>query len=142
MVALFALAILSLLTTRALQNLQTNERREREEELLFVGQAYMNAIAAFYEQSPGTLKRYPENLQALLLDTRAVRTRRPLRRLYLDPIGASADWGVVTMPDGGITGVYSLSKKAPIKVDNFPAQFSTFAGAKSYQEWKFIYVPR
>jgi type II secretory pathway pseudopilin PulG len=141
MVALFALAILAVLTTRALENVRTTERRGREEELLFIGQAYINAIAQYYEQSPGTVKKYPATLEALLLDERTVRLRRPLRRLYRDPIDGELSWGLVTAPDGTVMGVYSLSAKAPLKTNAFPAALSTFAHATSYQDWKFVYLP-
>lgn len=141
MVALFALAVLALLTTRALENQQTSERRAREEELMFVGQAYLAAIAQYYEQSPGTEKHFPAALQDLLLDTRAVRLRRPLRRLYPDPVGGGAGWGMVEAPDGGIMGVYSLSTREPVKVHGFPEKFAAFSQAKSYRDWVFSYAP-
>lgn len=142
MVALFALVVLGVLTTRALENLQTRERRDREDELMFVGQAYLAAITQYYEQSPGTLKLYPPDLEALTLDARAVRLRRPLRRLYLDPIDASRKWGVVLAPGGGIMGVFSLSQRTPIKTGGFPERFASFASAKNYQDWKFVHEPR
>lgn len=139
MVALFALAVLAVLSTRALQNLQLMERREREDELLFVGQAYLNAIAQYHQQSPGTIKRYPPDLQALLIDERAVRVRRPLRRLYRDPIDGNQQWGVVEAPDGGVMGVYSLSLQAPIKRAGFPPALASFENAANYQDWKFVH---
>lgn len=141
MVALFALAVIAVLSTRTLQNLQTMERREREDELLFVGQAYLRAISQYHEQSPGTIKRYPPDLQALLIDERAVRVRRPLRRLYRDPIDGNEQWGIVEAPDGGVMGVYSLSPRAPIKRGGFPPALTGFSGAASYQDWKFVHAP-
>lgn len=141
MVALFALAILSLLATRALENHQTLAWREREAELLQVGTAYSAAIKMYYEQAPGTQKSYPRDLESLLLDARAVRIRRPLRRLYRDPMTANAKWGLVRASDGGIMGVYSLSERVPIKSGAFPASLGDFAGAGSYRDWKFMYVP-
>lgn len=141
MVALFALAIIGVLSTRALQNLQLLERREREEDLLFVGQAYLNAISQYHQQSPGTVKRYPPDLESLLIDERAVRVRRPLRRLYRDPIEGSQEWGIVEAPDGGVMGVYSLSSRTPVKLAGFPPAFDSFEGATTYQDWKFVYAP-
>lgn len=141
MVAIFMLATVTLLSTRALENYQTAERREREAELLHVGQAYAAAIKMYYEQAPGTQKAYPRELKDLLLDTRAVRVRRPLRRLYRDPVGASVEWGIVKASDGGIMGVYSLSPDAPFKRSGFPAGMKEFSEATSYQDWKFVYVP-
>jgi type II secretory pathway pseudopilin PulG len=142
MVAMFALVMLAVLATRALQNQHTNDRRDREEELIFVGQAYINAIGQYYEQTPGTEKRFPPTLKALLVDDRAIQARRPLRRQYLDPITNSDQWGLVTTPEGAIMGVFSLAPGIPIKVGSFPHEFASFAAAKSYQEWKFVYVPR
>jgi type II secretory pathway pseudopilin PulG len=141
MVALFAVAIIGVMSTRAMQNLQTMEQREREDDLLFVGQAYLRAIAQYHDQSPGTVKRYPPDLQSLLLDERAVRVRRPLRRLYSDPVGKSNQWGTVEAPDGGVMGVYSLSPQTPVKRTGFPAALEQFEGATSYQDWKFVYIP-
>lgn len=139
MVALFALAIIAMGASRALQNLQAMERREREDELLFVGQAYLKAIAQYHDQSPGTVRRYPPDLSSLLLDERAVRIRRPLRRLYADPIEGSRQWGKVAAPDGGVMGVYSLSARVPIKRAGFPPALKGFADAASYQDWKFVH---
>ncbi len=141
MVAIFALAVLALMTTRALENLQTTERRDREEELLFVGQQFAMAIEQYYEQSPGTQKVYPRDLDSLLLDERALRIRRPLRRMYRDPIELGNGWGLVRASDGGVMGVYSLSRRTPIKVDRFPARFGHFSGGNSYQDWRFVYEP-
>ena len=142
MLALFALSILALMSTRALESQKTAGQREREEELLFVGKAYRAAIAQYYQQTPGTLKRFPPDLQALLLDQRSAGVRRPLRKLYRDPMGGGAQWGTVSAPDGGVMGVYSLAAQAPIKTDGFPIELVSFKGASSYREWKFIYVPR
>jgi len=140
-VALFAVAVLTILTLRALENGATKERREREAELLFAGLAYRDAIGQYYEQSPGTVKHYPATLQALLLDERSSRTRRPLRRLYRDPVTLDTAWGIVKAPDGGVMGVYSLSGRAPVKSDAFPTGLEDFAGAASYRNWEFIYRP-
>ncbi len=141
LLALFAMAALAILTTRALENFQMTERREREMALLEIGSAYRAAIEMYYEQSPGTQKAYPRDLATLLLDTRAVRIRRPLRRLYRDPVSASAEWGIVRASDGGIMGVFSLSDRAPVKTDGFASAFEHFVGAASYRDWKFVYEP-
>ncbi|QDQ25658.1 type II secretion system protein [Chitinimonas arctica] len=140
LVALFLVAILAVLTTRALENSRTAELREREAELLYVGQAYQAAIRAYYRNGSGSV-RYPATLEALLLDQRPLRPQRPLRRLYRDPILASQDWGLVRAPSGGIMGVYSRSLQAPQKTDGFPAALANFKGATQYRDWQFIYQP-
>lgn len=142
LIALFMVATLSILTLRALENSLTKERRDKEAELLFVGQAYQNAIMTYYQNSPGTAKKYPPDLPSLLQDSRTTSLQRPLRRLYADPITASQNWGVITAEEGGVKGVYSLSTQKPIKANGFPPTLSNFIGAKSYTEWQFIYVPQ
>lgn len=144
LVALFMVAILSVLSLRAMENVRTKERREKEAQLLFVGQAYRNAIREYYENTSGTAKRYPPDLESLLIDIRANRMRRPLRKLYRDPITSSTTWGVVWgEADGvmGVTGVYSLSTQEPIKIGGFPVDLRSFTGAKHYHEWQFVYQP-
>ncbi|QDQ25025.1 type II secretion system protein [Chitinimonas arctica] len=140
LVALFLVAILAVLTTRALENSRTAELREREAELLYVGQAYQAAIRAYYRNGSGSV-RYPPTLDVLLLDQRPLRPQRPLRRLYRDPIRATQEWGLVPAPSGGIMGVYSLSMQAPQKIDGFPTELASFKGAKHYRDWQFIYQP-
>jgi type II secretory pathway pseudopilin PulG len=141
MIALFMVATLSVVTLQAMENSLTKDRRAKEIELLFVGQAYQNAIMQYYQNSPGTVKTYPPDLQSLLQDSRTTTLQRPLRRLYLDPMTASPTWGIVPAPSGGVMGVYSLSTQQPIKVNGFPAALISFIGARSYQAWQFVYVP-
>ncbi|GAB3265914.1 type II secretion system protein [Chitinimonas naiadis] len=145
-VALFVVAIASIVALRAVQNSATAERRAREADLLYVGQAYQEAIRQYYELSPGSGKRYPPNMEALLRDSDTTRTRRYLRRVYRDPITGSPTWGEVPALDAtgkvvGIKGVYSLSTQQPIKVDGFPAALASFTGAKRYMDWQFVYQP-
>jgi len=117
----------------------TAVKRERERELLFVGDQYRQAIGRYYESSPG-VKQYPRQLEDLLEDKRFPVVKRYLRRIYLDPMTGKADWGLVMQGDQ-ILGVYSLSKDTPIKVANFPLVDSFFADSSSYSDWRFIYAP-
>jgi len=141
LIALFMVATLSIVTLRALENSLTKDRRAKEAELLFVGQAYQQAIMNYYQNSPGTAKAYPKNLAALLEDKRTSTLQRPLRRLYFDPMTASQDWGIMPGPEGGVMGVYSKSTQQPIKVNGFPPTLGNLIGAKSYTEWQFFYTP-
>lgn len=140
-IALFMTAALSILALRALEVTATNERRQRELELLWVGEAYRNAIRQYYLGSPGYQKQYPPDLQALLFDSRTTRPSRPLRKLYMDPMRNTNQWGIVHAPDGGIMGIYSLSTVKPIKVENFPIEQFDFINATSYKDWRFVFVP-
>lgn len=140
-IAMFLVALLALVSARALENSQTAERRDKEAELLLVGQAYRDAIRSYFDNSPGTAKVYPPELTALLQDARTTRVRRHLRKLYRDPITASAEWGVVRTPEGAVKGVYSLSNVRPLKSGGFPDELSGLAGAGHYREWLFVYEP-
>jgi type II secretory pathway pseudopilin PulG len=116
---------------------------DREEELMFRGMAYRNAIQRYY----AVAGRYPRSLDELLKDPRFA--HRPyLRTPYPDPMAAREDakengsWRLVRAIDGGIAGVSSRSGQEPLKKVNFPPGFEKFDGAKSYAEWIFVYEPR
>ena len=115
-------------------------QREREKELLFIGQAYRNAIGSYYENSPSTAKQFPQTLQDLILDTRFPSIKRHIRQLYADPFARDRDWNFV-LQQGKITGVYSNSTLKPIKKAGLPKEFEALDTAEKYEEWRFVYVP-
>jgi type II secretory pathway pseudopilin PulG len=116
-------------------------QREKERELLFVGHQFRQAIAGYYEKSPGA-KAYPRSLDDLLEDKRFPMPQRHLRRLYPDPMTGKADWGLLEMPGGaGIMGVHSLSEERPLKSAGFAAADQGFEDAETYAKWTFIYSP-
>jgi type II secretory pathway pseudopilin PulG len=117
------------------------EQRAKEVELLFVGDQFRQAIGAYYENTPGIGKRYPQKLEDLLADARYPVAKRYLRRVYLDPMTAKAEWGVVAAPGGGIMGVYSLSTAEPVKTGSFAIADRAFNGATHYSDWQFSYLP-
>ncbi|MET0264254.1 MAG: type II secretion system protein [Duganella sp.] len=139
---MFLVAVLSIISVRALDNTLTRERRDKEAQLLDVGQAYLQAIQRYYEGAPGSVQSYPLKLEDLLLDVRLTRPTRPLRKLYRDPITGSSEWGLVLEENGGIKGVYSLSNARPFKQDGFREQLQSFTGAARYSDWKFVYQPQ
>ena len=116
-------------------------KREKERELLHIGDQFISAIGRYYQRSPGTVKRYPSTLQDLLYDPRYLSTERYLRRIYVDPVTGKAEWGVVRATDGGIMGVFSRSSAEPLKRGNFSARHRHFNHAKRYSDWQFVYVP-
>lgn len=119
------------------------QKREREQELLFVGGQFRQAIRLYYAHTPvaSKLQPYPMNLEDLLKDPRYPSTQRYLRKMYLDPISNSEDWGVLKTQNGGIFGVYSLSQEKPIKQSNFIAAYDDFKDKTKYSDWAFKYVP-
>ena len=116
-------------------------QREKEAELLFVGNQYREAIGRYYDATPGGGKRYPEKLENLLEDNRYPMPRRHLRKLYPDPLTGKAEWGVMEAPDGGIMGVYSLAPGAPLKQAEFANRDRVLNQAPTYGEWRFFHEP-
>lgn len=114
----------------------TAQMRDKERELLYVGDQYRKAIQLYYADA----KQYPRELDGLLKDPRAAALRRYLRKLYRDPITGTNEWGMIKAADGGIMGVYSLSDAAPFKTANFPQRYAEFEGKSKYSDWKFAYV--
>ena len=115
-------------------------QRAAEDELLWVGTQFRNAIRSYYEAGVGG-RRFALTLPELLRDPRFPGVRRHLRRVYPDPLTGSEDWGIVQAPGGGIMGVYSKSAAKPLKVEQFPTEFAAFAGKEKYTDWVFAYVP-
>lgn len=116
-------------------------QREKEEELLFVGDQIRRAIGYYYASTPGKAERYPRALEDLLKDSRYPGTKRYLRKVYRDPISNSTEWGLVKTADGAILGVYSLSQKEPLKKGGFDREDKTFEGKAHYSDWYFIHKP-
>ena len=112
--------------------------RERESDLLNVGNEYRKAIGRYYIAGP---RQYPRTLEDMLKDPRQAGTVRHLRKLYPDPIAGKSNWGLVRAPDGGIAGVYSLSDERPLKSGGFAVRDKEFESKQKYSEWKFVYVP-
>jgi type II secretory pathway pseudopilin PulG len=119
----------------------TVQQREKERELLFVGNEFRKAIGRYYELAPGGAKKFPSKLEDLLLDERYQTTQRYLRKIYPDPFSAKPEWGLLKAPDEGIMGVYSLSDEAPLQVANFEGENLDFTDAIHYSDWRFVYRP-
>jgi len=143
---LLAVAVIGIGLAAAGQVWSTAAQREKEQELLFVGDQFRRAIRLYHHNSPDqrTPAAYPKALQDLLEDKRRGDTKRHLRKLYADPMTGKADWGLVTIkaPDGDhIMGVYSLSGATPFKTSGFLDRDRTFEGANHFSDWKFLYEP-
>ncbi len=117
-------------------------KREKEQQLLFEGHQFRNALNRYYYGRGGLPGRFPTSLEDLLKDPRYPDTRRYLRKIYLDPITRSANWGPVKGPNGEIYGVYSLSEEEPAKKENFSLEDAAFEGKKKYSDWKFMISAR
>lgn len=119
----------------------TDAKRDRELELLFVGDQIRQAIASYYESAPsGQPHRFPAKLEELVQDRRWPTVRRHLRKVYADPITDSREWAFVRGPGETITGVYSRSTAAPLKRAGFPKEYEQFEKAKAYSDWQFVHT--
>lgn len=114
-------------------------KREKEQELLFVGDQFRRAFNLYALNTPGNGSRYPQSLEALLKDPRYPSIQRYLRKIYADPITGSAKWGLIKGPNGEIFGVHSLSEDEPVKKSGFRLADAKFEGRKKYSDWVFIH---
>lgn len=113
-------------------------QREKEQELLFIGHQFRTAIGKYYALSGS---RYPPNLEALLeSDNTGAKKARFLRKLYIDPMTGDNKWGLVTGLDAKVTGIYSLSEEKPFKTSGFIDADIELEKAKTYSDWKFVYI--
>lgn len=133
---LFAVILLGVLLSVGGVVWHTQSRREKEQELLFVGAQYRQAIEAYRAVVMDGQRMYPNSLDDLLLDRRFPMPVRHLRKRYRDPMTHSRDWGLVRSGDS-IIGVFSLSNEAPLKKANFGPCCEAFARAGSYADWRF-----
>jgi type II secretory pathway pseudopilin PulG len=118
-------------------------KREKEQELLFVGHEFRKAIKLYCIRGPrgSQIQTYPMRLEDMLKDPRFPNTRRYLRKIYTDPLTGNNDWGLLKNPNGSIYGVYSLAEGETVKRARFDVADISFEGGANYSDWKFTYIP-
>lgn len=138
---LFIVSLLAMTVAAASVVWATAQQRDNEVELVFVGRQFAAAIERYRVRSvslsanPAAL--YPQRLEALLSDDRAIQPQHHLRRLYLDPMTGDTQWGLIRLPDGGIVGVHSLSDRVPYPRSTVVAGYAAPV-ATTYRDWRFI----
>jgi len=140
---LASLAVIMMILTAASENISQTAKREREQQLFFVGEQFRNAIASYYENSPQGNKQFPSNFDELVRDNRNVKPMRHLRRLYRDPMTNDIEWGQIRNEQQQLVGVYSLSTEQ-VLITGFDRTFITAdetQGVLNYSNLKFIYSP-
>jgi type II secretory pathway pseudopilin PulG len=135
---LVLIVLIGLMLGAAGEVASTAAQRERETQLLWVGHQYRAAIGRYWSQK----RSYPQTLQELLgAAPDAPLQVRCLRRLYPDPMTNAVDWVLVPAPNGGIMGVTSSSKRAPLKTSHFDEADHDFVDATVYSDWRFTFMP-
>lgn len=122
------------------QSAHAARQRDAELDLLWIGQQYRAAIESYYRATPGPIKQLPIRLDDLLQDPRFPAPVRHLRRIYRDPLAPDTPWGIIRL-NGQIVGVYSQAPGEPFRRADFDPGLESFAGALSYADWRFIWVP-
>ena len=138
--ALMLVLIMGIYLAQVGEAWQNKLQRNKEEELLRVGNEIRLAIKQYSEQNSAGGLQYPKTLNDLVQDPRVPFPRRFLRKAYKDPMTGN-DWAYIGGPGGGIMGVNSKSELKPLKNHNFLAEYTSFQEAKTYQDWRFAHWP-
>lgn len=136
-VVLVAIVVLTVAADTASELVSAQVRRDMEEELLFRGMAYREAIRSYYAAVPGQ-PAYPRSIEDLLSDPRFP-LRRHLRQAYADPAGGP--WRLILAEGGRIMGVASRSDRPPLRRAHLPNALSQYSEAKRLSEWEFVFLP-
>ena len=146
-ILLVVISIMSIGLLVAVPVWKTQIQREKEEELIFRGKQYVEAVRLYQLKFPG---RFPESLEELLEE-------KCIRKLFKDPVTQEGDWDIIlhqesfkvdeekqtfqkvmvaphdaiqAIGDPQILGVVSTSKEKSIKIYN---------DQESYDKWLFFY---
>jgi type II secretory pathway pseudopilin PulG len=98
----FAVFLLAIGLLVALPVLQTEVQREKEEELIFRGRQYAEAVRIYARKNPG---RFPASLKELL-------DKKCIRRLYRDPFSRDGRWNVILVSVAGRGSAPSATGRA------------------------------
>lgn len=145
-ILLFALFVMSIGLLVAVPVWETQIQREKEEELIFRGKQYVEAIRLFQTKNPGS---FPKTFDELVEE-------KCIRKLFKDPMTKDGEWNII-LPYSGISskkgasvqkvlvaplsvlpsiqnaqiiGVVSSSPRASIKI---------YLEQETYDRWLFFY---
>ena len=139
LVIIFAIALFA---NSAFENIFTNTKREKELDLIFIGNQYAKAIESYYKFMPAGVNEFPSNLQDLAIDSRTLPPTKHLRKNYKDPMTDLEDWALIVNEDNKIIGVHSKSDQPPLFHNFYKSKYISpdiFNKAISYSEWTFIF---
>lgn len=140
------IGVLVLLALASLTAVQTGQRwfdtrqRESEQDLLFVGEQYRQAIESYWREAPNSVQQMPRSVDDLIRDKRFPFPKRHLRKEFRDPLAPAQAFA--ELRDGPLLiGVYSQAEGTPFRQSGFEGLQKTFNGAQTYADWKFNYGP-
>jgi type II secretory pathway pseudopilin PulG len=134
---LFLIVLMGLALAAVGQVWRVASQRDKEAELLFLGDQFRRAFQSYYDSSPGA-KEFPHSLEELIEDSRFPTAKRHLRKVFVDPMTGMPDWGLVRLNDR-LVGVFSKSKDEPLKQAGLPVWLAAGENAKTYTDWVFAY---
>jgi type II secretory pathway pseudopilin PulG len=126
LVLLFAVSVITIGLLVAVPVWQTQIQREKEEELLFRGKQYVEAIRLYQIKKPG---QYPSSLEELIEE-------KCLRRLYVDPMTSHGEWNIILPYQ---RGAMSRTRKPPTRQVNRQQRAGDISTGKQFQ--KILIVP-
>ena len=135
--ALVLLAAMAAIASLVAVRWADEAQREREQELLRIGNDIAGALAAYAKDSAGSTRSHPQELNMLLEDRRAFGTKRYLRRIEPDPMTGQSEWGLIRAEDGGVAGVFSLGGGRPFLRVPKALSYVDLPVADRYADWKF-----
>jgi type II secretory pathway pseudopilin PulG len=100
LILMVGVAVMSITIGVAAQAWSSTWRRDNEEELIFRGGQYVDALLAYRKEHGG---QFPTNLTDLMKP--GPRQVRYIRKLFRDPVNPSGQWGLLYLMPGG-QGIY------------------------------------
>lgn len=134
LVVLVALSALALSLLKSQEDVQMRYTEQQEAELLFRGDQYRAAIAAYRAAGNGC---FPVRVEQLVLDKRGPAPRYHLRQVWVDPLTNDKTWGAIYDSQGRWIGVRSRGSGKPRRKTGFSHDVETFSKANSYYDWAF-----
>lgn len=128
---MFVVFILSLGLLIVVPVWETQLQREKEEELIFRGRQYVEAIRLFQQKFPGA---FPRTLDELL-------EKKCIRRLYPDPMTASGQWDLILIPPSPVGGEQGGLRPSPVQQRREPGRVSPSPTGSRISFQKVLIVP-
>jgi type II secretory pathway pseudopilin PulG len=100
---MFAVFVMSIGLMIAVPVWQTQIQREKEEELIFRGKQYVEAIRLFQRKKPGT---FPKDFEELIEE-------KCLRKLFKDPMSPDGNWNLILMSQAPVARGTRPPRRSP-----------------------------